>query len=174
MPRITLIGLMGAGKTAVGAALAGRLGWRFVDLDAAVECAAGAKIEDLFKQGEARFREVEAAELARALAIDRVVIATGGGAPCQPGAMDAILAASKSVWLDAPPEALARRRLGAEHRPALAGLNEGGVASHLEMQLETRRMHYERATVRIETEGRSVAEVVRAIQAALVAEGAPA
>src|SRR5262249_8224619 len=78
--RIFLLGPPGSGKSAVGAQLAALLGWRFLDTDALVERAAGCGIPDLFaREGEAAFREREAAALAEAAAGTRVVVATGGG-----------------------------------------------------------------------------------------------
>ena len=82
--RIVLIGFMGAGKTTVGALLAARLGYTFVDTDSVVEQRAGAPVAALFRErGEAAFREMEAAALAELAGRTRVVIASGGGAPAQ-------------------------------------------------------------------------------------------
>lgn len=80
--RIVLIGFMGAGKSTVGRLLAARLGWQFVDTDATVEQKHGCTIADLFaREGEAKFRQRESVELARALGQHHAVIAVGGGAP---------------------------------------------------------------------------------------------
>ncbi|TNF32026.1 MAG: hypothetical protein EP329_11395, partial [Deltaproteobacteria bacterium] len=105
---LTLIGQMGAGKSTVAELLAerwARHGFRVVDLDDAIVARAGRPIPEIFaRDGEAAFRALERAALTAVLAEDRVILATGGGAPCQPGAMDAILAAGPAVWLDAAPE----------------------------------------------------------------------
>ena len=80
-PNIILTGFMGTGKTAVGQAVAERLGRWFVDMDAAIERRAGKPVSAIFAHdGEAAFRAMEAA-LCRELAGERnLVIATGGGA----------------------------------------------------------------------------------------------
>lgn len=78
---LVLVGPMGAGKTSIGRRLAERFGLVFVDLDQAIEAATGARVAELFeREGEAGFREREARQLARELAGENRLIATGGGA----------------------------------------------------------------------------------------------
>ena len=73
---LALIGFMGAGKSSTGRLLAQRLGWDFVDADAAIEAAAGRPIARIFEEdGEPAFRALERAEVARALAEDDGVLA---------------------------------------------------------------------------------------------------
>ncbi len=80
--RIVLTGFMGAGKSTVGALLAARLGWTFLDLDAHLETRAGASVPQLFERhGEAHFRRLESSALASVLRHTDVVLALGGGAP---------------------------------------------------------------------------------------------
>ena len=78
---IALTGFMAVGKTHVGRKLARRLGWRFVDVDRAIERDEGRKVQEIFhRDGEARFRILEKQKLREVLARERQVIATGGGA----------------------------------------------------------------------------------------------
>src|SRR5205823_12787324 len=82
---IFLVGFMGAGKTTVGKALAERLGWRFIDLDDAIEAHEGRKIAEIFRaSGENEFRRAEAEALcSRIEQLDSrnpTVMALGGGA----------------------------------------------------------------------------------------------
>jgi shikimate kinase len=80
--RIALTGFMGAGKSTIGRLLATRLGWNFLDLDAHLEQRAGLTVPEIFStHGEARFRRLESAALASALARHFTVIALGGGVP---------------------------------------------------------------------------------------------
>ena len=78
---IVMVGMMGAGKSAIGRRLAHRLGVPFVDADAEIESAAGTTIADIFeKHGEAAFRDGERRVIARLLEGPIGVLATGGGA----------------------------------------------------------------------------------------------
>jgi shikimate kinase len=79
--RIVLTGFMGSGKSTVGPLVARRLGWRFIDVDDAIEQEAGATIAELFaRHGESPFRDREHATIARLAAGDALVLALGGGA----------------------------------------------------------------------------------------------
>lgn len=101
--RIYLTGFMGAGKTAVGQRLAEGMGWEFVDLDRQVEEAAGLSVAEIFeRRGEPWFRRQESAALAATLRRQRVVVATGGGALAQPGALESLRGRGLIVWLDLP------------------------------------------------------------------------
>ncbi|MGN6668317.1 MAG: shikimate kinase, partial [Trinickia sp.] len=78
---IFFVGLMGAGKTTVGRAVARRLGRPFFDSDHEVEARTGARIPVIFElEGEERFREREAQVIAELAAREAIVLATGGGA----------------------------------------------------------------------------------------------
>ncbi|MDZ3823690.1 MAG: shikimate kinase [Pseudoxanthomonas sp.] len=83
---IALVGPTGAGKSSIGRALADLLGRPFVDLDQAIEAAAGATVALIFEhQGEAGFRRRESAALAQALAAPApTLIACGGGIVLDP------------------------------------------------------------------------------------------
>ncbi len=79
---IFLIGMMACGKTTVGRHLAQRIGWRFVDVDRAIEERTGVPISFIFeKEGEAGFRSRETQMMAELAHLPGLVIATGGGAP---------------------------------------------------------------------------------------------
>jgi shikimate kinase len=81
LQRIVLTGFMGAGKSTIGRLLAQRLGWRFVDVDDAIEAAQEATIAAIFaKNGESWFRQLEHETIQRLLGSDRLVLALGGGA----------------------------------------------------------------------------------------------
>lgn len=118
---IALVGLSGAGKSTVGALLAERLGRPLADTDALIMAEAGRSIADIFAvEGEAAFREREAAVLAAALAGPPGVLATGGGIVLRPSNREALRTYAFVVWLDAPDDAiLARLAAHAERRPLL-------------------------------------------------------
>ena len=119
---IVLVGLMGAGKSAIGRRLATRLGMPFVDADAEIERAAGCSIEDIFEiHGEEAFRDGERRVIARLLARPPHVLATGGGAFMDPETRAAVRARSISIWLRADLDLLAARVSRRGNRPLLAG-----------------------------------------------------
>ena len=124
--RIILTGFMGAGKTTVGALLAERLGWDFVDSDRIVEARAGMTVAEIFeKRGETAFREMEAAAIRDAASADRRVVALGGGALEMAATRDLVagLPDALVVFLDAPLETLLARCAGHADgpvRPVLA------------------------------------------------------
>jgi len=79
--RIVLTGFMGSGKSTVGPLVAARLEWRFVDADNVIEAEAGLRIAEIFaRHGEAAFRDMEHATIARLVSGDGLVLALGGGA----------------------------------------------------------------------------------------------
>ena len=79
--RIVLTGFMGSGKTTLGRRLAERLGWRFVDLDCAIEKRDGREVAAIFAEsGESRFRALETDALVSLLKESQLVLALGGGA----------------------------------------------------------------------------------------------
>jgi shikimate kinase len=119
---IVLIGLMGAGKTAVGRRLANRLDLPFVDADTEIELAAGQSIPEIFAEhGEAYFRQGERKVIARLLETGPQVLATGGGAYMNADTRSSIKAHGISVWLKADLRVLMKRVGRRDNRPLLAG-----------------------------------------------------
>ncbi|MGE0884255.1 MAG: shikimate kinase [Blastocatellales bacterium] len=93
---------MASGKTTVGAALAGRLNRRFIDLDELIVAEAGCSIAELIeREGEERFRRMETETLKKA-ARESAVIAPGGGAITRDENREFMLRSGVTVWLDAP------------------------------------------------------------------------
>jgi shikimate kinase len=121
---IVLVGMIGAGKTTVGRALAARLGTDFVDTDDLVAVSAGCSIRELFERhGEAHFRRVEASVLEEVLsAITSGVVGGGGGiVTTDPNRRLLKDAPATVVWLRATPSSLAGRLDGDTDRPLLDG-----------------------------------------------------
>src|ERR1700758_5526321 len=97
---IVLTGFMGSGKTTVGPLVAARLGWRFVDADDVIVVETGMAIAEFFaRHGEAAFRELERATIARLTGEDRLVLALGGGAIEDPATREALLASAGLVLI---------------------------------------------------------------------------
>ena len=154
---IYLVGMMGAGKSAVGRPLAEALGYRFVDADNALEQAAGRPIPELFaSEGEAGFRELETAVLDGIACWHSLVVATGGGVVTR-AVNWGHLRQGVVVWLDAP-EALLLQRLRADPTPRPL-LNQTDPAERLAALLNERRPLYGQADLRV-TQGDEPPEVV--------------
>ncbi len=108
-----MVGYMGSGKTTVGRALAGQLGWQLLDLDAAIAERAGLSIPEIFaSSGEPRFRELERRELIEALDGPRErVVSCGGGVVIDPRNR-ALLRQVPTVFLWEDADVLYRRTRG--------------------------------------------------------------
>lgn len=156
---IALIGMMGSGKSAVGAALAARLGWRFVDTDAMVVASEGRAIADIFaRDGEEAFRRMETEAVRVAASGTETVIATGGGAVLRPENRDTLWARCFVVWLTATPEEHVERTARGQRRPVLDRADDRLEA--VRRLLSEREPLYALADHREDTSGRSVTSIV--------------
>ena len=135
MPRVVLVGPMGAGKSTVAAILAERWGVSVRDTDADIEATEGREISEIFvDDGEAHFRELERAAVAKALAEHDGVLALGGGAVLDPGTREA-LAGHEVVFLNVGlSDAVKRVGLGVG-RPLLLGNVRSRVKALLDERL---------------------------------------
>lgn len=117
---VVMVGMMGAGKTAVGRALALRLGVPFLDSDAEIETAANRTIPEIFaRDGEPFFRLKEAQVIERLLETQRGILSTGGGAFMADRNRQVIAEKGVAVWLDAGLDLLWQRVRHKETRPLL-------------------------------------------------------
>lgn len=117
---VVMVGMMGAGKTAVGTALARFLGVPFLDSDEEIVRAANRSIAEIFERdGEAFFRARETEVLSRLLTGSPCVLSTGGGAFLAEANRDLIAASGVSVWLRADLDLLWQRVRHKTTRPLL-------------------------------------------------------
>lgn len=117
---VVLIGMMGAGKTAVGKALAQGLGVPFLDSDEEIEKAAAMSVTEIFERdGEPFFRARETQVIDRLLSVHKGILSTGGGVFMQARNRDLIGQKGVSVWLDADLDLLWRRVRHKDTRPLL-------------------------------------------------------
>lgn len=157
---IALTGFMAVGKTHVGRELARRLGWRFVDVDRAIEKSAGLKVQEIFnRHGEARFRALEKEKLKEILDRERQVIATGGGAVLDEENLELLKQRTLLVCLTATPETILRRA-GGGRRPLL---DVGDRDARVRDLLSRRAPLYAQAHATIDTENLSIEQVVEAV-----------
>ncbi|MCU0648404.1 MAG: shikimate kinase [Gemmatimonadaceae bacterium] len=161
--QLVLVGLPGAGKSAVGRALAGRLGWRFVDLDEAIALRAGRSVSEIFATGgEPAFRKLEREMTLEYRDSDTTVLAPGGGWMAQEGLPALLRPTARIIHLIvSPAEAVARMAAGRGERPLLAEASD--PVATLDALANVRRPAYDRAHLAVDTSGRTIAEVVDAV-----------
>ena len=117
---VVMVGMMGAGKTAVGRALAQLLGVSFLDSDHEIEAAANMTVPEIFaRDGEPFFRAREAEVINRLLQGPPCVLSTGGGAFLAPQNRATISHHGLAVWLNADIELLWNRVKHRDTRPLL-------------------------------------------------------
>ena len=121
---VVMVGMMGAGKSAVGKELAQRLSVPFLDSDHEIERAANASIAEIFaRDGEAFFRDKEAQVIGRLLIGEPCVLSVGGGAFLRAETRARISQAGVSVWLKADLDTLWARVRRKDTRPLLKTAN---------------------------------------------------
>src|SRR5487761_105802 len=146
---IALVGLMGAGKTAVGRRLAQRLGVDFADADAEIEKAADATNAEIFAQhGEPFFRAREREVVKRLLANPVHVLATGGGAFMDPATRALLRERAITVWLRASLDLMLARVARRGNRPLL---KNGDPRAVLERLMAERYPVYAEADITVES-----------------------
>lgn len=167
---VFLIGYRGTGKSTVASELASRLQYQWVDADDIVEKRAGKSIARIFsEEGEAAFRELEARILEHLVQEKRVVAALGGGVVLREDNRQRIRAAGPVVWLTAGVESIGDRlnrdETTAHRRPNLT--LAGGKAEIEELLAVRTPLYRECATLTVDTEGKTAAEVADEIVARL-------
>ena len=148
---IVMVGLMGAGKTSVGRALAHHLAVPFVDSDKEIERAAGCSVVDIFSlYGEREFRRVEQQVVARLLDTPPApkVISTGEGAFITPAVREKVLAQAVSIWLKADLDLLVKRTRFRDTRPQLLHNDSKKILAQL---IAERYNTYALADITVET-----------------------
>lgn len=163
---IVLVGMMGAGKTAVGRALAVRLGVPFLDSDAEIEAAANMTVPEIFERdGEPFFRAKESQVIGRLLDEERGVLSTGGGAFLAQENRTMISERGISIWLNADLNVLWSRVRHKQTRPLL---HTGNPRATLGEIYTARVPIYAKADLEVPSDGKaSIEEMVDRVVAAL-------
>ena len=167
--RIALVGLRGAGKTTLGAALAAELAIPFVELDREIEREAGISLSEIFLlYGQAGYRRIERRCLERQLAgTSEVVMSVGGGIVSEPETYNQLLQHCFTVWVKASPdEHMARVVAQGDLRPMQGHTEAMADLKHI---LDAREPLYRKADVTLDTAGevpqQSLAKLRQAIAA---------
>jgi XRE family aerobic/anaerobic benzoate catabolism transcriptional regulator len=165
--RIALIGLRGAGKSTLGAALAERLEMPFLELDRLIEQESGLTLDLIFDfHGQAGFRQLERQCLE--LVIQRYpcfVLATGGSLVSEPGTFERLLSSCFTVWVRAAPQEHMQRVIAqGDMRPMS---NNRNAMSDLRRILAEREVLYSKADIQADTAGRTIENSLETLMEAL-------
>jgi shikimate kinase len=160
---------MGSGKTTVGGLLADRLQRKFIDLDAWISRESGRSVTQIFAQeGEAGFRSLETSALKETAQILKSVVATGGGAACREENLQLMLKTGPVIALLVSATEALKRTGKHSGRPLLEQGDPLAAARNL---LKQRELFYERADLRIETDGHAPERIVSKILVDLNLQG---
>jgi XRE family aerobic/anaerobic benzoate catabolism transcriptional regulator len=170
--RIALIGLRGAGKSTIGAAIAERLNLPFVELDQVIRKKSGLTLDLVFDfHGQAGFRRLERQCLDELLADQsRFVLATSGSIVSEPGTFERLLSSCMTIWVSALPEEHMQRVIAQGDMRPMADNRD--AMSDLKRILKARESLYRKADVHLDTSGRTpedcVDSLLRSLEEAMV------
>ena len=162
---ITLVGMMGSGKTSCGSVLAKKLGISFIDIDSIIELEENLKISEIFnKFGEEYFRLIE--EKVIFLKVNeylrqniKAIISLGGGGFESKKTREFLLNNSKVIWLNSDIKVLSKRVGKAFNRPMI----KGNVETNIEMLLNKRIKNYQKSHLKINTDNLSINDLCNKI-----------
>ncbi len=159
---ITIVGLMGAGKSSVGTRLANNLKYYFIDSDQEIEDREHRAIADIFSQdGEKYFREIEANIIEEIIYRDeQTVLSIGGGAFMNRQTRNLLKQNTTVIWLYASIEETLKRIGSKNNRPLLNHKNKRKI---LEDLARTRYPIYQEADYKFDTTNLSFDQLVEKI-----------
>lgn len=162
---VVFVGLMGAGKTAIGRRVAQLAGLPFVDSDHEIESVSRMSVPELFEAyGEPEFRSLESRVIQRIIGTGAQVLSTGGGAFMNEQTREAVREHGVSVWLKADLDLLMERVSRKQNRPLLKDPDPRGVLRRL---MEVRYPVYAQADVTVESADVSKEEMAQRVIEAL-------
>jgi shikimate kinase/3-dehydroquinate synthase len=160
---VAVVGFMGSGKTTLGEEVARRIGRRFVDLDRVIEDDAKRSIAEIFREGESRFRELEARAAQGLRSREPTVFALGGGAVTTESTRNLLREHAITVWLDEDVDTCWQRvrdserplardeaqfhRLYDERRPLYAAVADAQARDADDVVLAAAAVHVERGAL---------------------------
>lgn len=159
---ITLIGMMGSGKTTTAKELSKILPeFKLVDIDDEIEKSSGKKISEIFlKYGEAHFRELETNKIKQFIQNDHQIISAGGGAFENPDNRRRLLENSFVFFLKASPQTIYDRIKAESHRPLL---KKNFSLEKIANILSLREKNYQKANYTIETDKKTPEDIAKEI-----------
>jgi shikimate dehydrogenase len=159
--RISLIGFMGMGKSAIGQKLANILGWGYINIDSLIEEKAGKTISEIFdNEGEPAFRKIESATLNKVINKTNVVISCGGGIILDKNNRNLLKNNSIVIWLYSPLKTITDR-INTDTRPLL---KNGDVLKTAEKLFSNRiRFYAETSDILVANEDKSIDQIAKKI-----------
>ena len=159
---IFIVGPMGSGKTTVGKIVANELFLEFHDTDAKIEESTGVTIDWIFDiEGESGFRKRETLILKEVVALNSIVLATGGGIIIAEENRELLASRGTVFYLHTPLNTQIERTAKDKDRPLLKNKDPEKVLSDLQ---KTRQAMYEEVADHIiDTENKSGSEVANEI-----------
>ena len=155
---ITLVGMMGSGKTSCGSVLAKKLGISFIDVDSIIELEENLKISEIFKKfGEKYFRSIEEKVIFLKVSEylrqnDKAIISLGGGGFESEKTREFLLNNTRVIWLNSNIKVLSKRIGKAFNRPMI----KGNVETNIQILLKKRIKNYKKSHLKINTDNLSI------------------
>ncbi len=163
---VFLIGYRCSGKSSVGQSLAAKLGWPFLDTDLLLVSESGISIKEIVDtHGWQTFRKLEHAMVERVCALNRRVVATGGGIVLNADSVTLMKKKGRLVWLRAKPETIkTRMRQDKDTRDFRPALSTKDSITEIDETLVKREPCYRQAMdFLVDTDDRTIDEICDAI-----------
>jgi shikimate kinase len=169
--KIIILGYMASGKSTIGKEISKKLDMNFIDLDVYISEQEKRSIPEIFKiKGEIYFRKIENKYLKELLNNEGdFILSLGGGTPCYANNMELIQSSkAKSIYIQASIPTLVTRLIKEKStRPLVAGLENEKITEFVAKHLFERRFFYEQAAILLNTENKSLQEIVSEIEMGL-------
>ena len=157
--KIVLIGMMGSGKSTIGALLSKKMNMKFIDVDSKIEMIEKQTISQIFKlKGEMYFREIEVKTILSLLDSKEkdLVLSLGGGSFLDEKVRKNVKNNSLSFWLNWKPSTIIKRIRKSSKRPLIQGLND----QEIEKMMLERNKYYAKSNFKIDCNNHKKSEIV--------------
>ena len=157
--KIVLIGMMGSGKSTIGALLSKKMNMEFIDIDRKIETIEKQTISQIFKlKGEKYFRAIEVKTILSLLDSKEkeLVLSLGGGSFLEEKVRKNVKNNSLSFWLDWKPSTIIKRIKKSSKRPLIQGLND----QEIEKMMLDRNKYYAKSNYKIDCNNHKKSEIV--------------
>ena len=164
--KIVLIGMMGSGKSTIGALLSKKMNMKFIDVDSKIETIEKQTISQIFKlKGEKYFRTIEVKTILSILDSKEkeLILSLGGGSFLDEKVRKNVKNNSLSFWLNWKPSTIIKRIRKSSKRPLIQGLND----QEIEKMILDRNKYYAKSNFKINCDNHKKNEIVDKIVSVL-------